>query len=439
VLLEKQKYLPNFKGLDIPNEEFLIKCMHCGLCLPTCPTYQLTFRERSSPRGRIRLIKSVAEGNLNLTKIFYDEMYYCLDCQACETACPAGVKYGGLVESARVQVDKSKYNTFIKKNIKKIIFEKIFISNKRIKILARILRFYQVSGLQKIIRYTKILKVVSKKLHNIESLTPPISVNFSDESLPAKLVPAGTVKKKVGFFYGCFMNVMFADINLDTIKVLLENSCEIIIPKDQECCGSMHAHNGDMDTARLLAKKNIEAFKKYELDAIVVNSAGCSAFMKEYSNLLKFNDKYKKDSEVFVRKVKDVLEFLNENDIRLPGKKFHKKVTYHDACHHVHTQKIFDQPREILKKLPGLEFIEMTDSTKCCGSAGIYNILNYEESMQILSDKIKNIKKTNAEIVLLANPGCLAQIRYGMEKEDLKIRAIHPITLLKEYYDYEKD
>jgi glycolate oxidase iron-sulfur subunit len=423
-----------FNGMDMPDEAFLIKCMHCGLCLPTCPTFKLTGSERSSPRGRIRLIKSVNDGKLEITKTFFEEMNFCLDCQACETACPAGVRYGGLVEMARVQIESSKWNPWIRKTIKNFVFKIIFTKKARVKLLARLLRFYQRSGLRFFVQKTKILRLFSKKLYNIEGLAPDVSPVFSDDKLPERMMPKGTARKKVGFFYGCFMNVMFSDINFDTITVLLENDFEIIVPVGQECCGSMHAHNGDMDTARNLARANIDAFNKHDMDAVIVNAAGCSAFMKEYSHVLKDDENYKDKSVIFTQKVKDILEYLIENDIKKSGKIINKKVTYHDACHHVHTQKIFGEPRELLKKIEGLELTELKDSTACCGSAGIYNVLNYEDSMKILDEKLENIKNTGADIVLVGNPGCLAQLRYGIERKKMKVNAIHPITLIKETY-----
>jgi glycolate oxidase iron-sulfur subunit len=423
-----------FYGMDIPDEAFLIKCMHCGLCLPTCPTFKLTGRERSSPRGRIRLIKSVNEGKLEISKTFFEEMNYCLDCQACETACPAGVKYGGLVEMARVQIETSKWNPVLRKVIKNFIFKVVFTRKSRVKLLARLLRFYQKSGLRFFVQKTGILRLFSKKLYNIEGLAPDVSPVFSDDKLPERLMPTKKSGKKVGFFYGCFMNVMFADINFDTITVLLENNYEIIVPVGQECCGSMHAHNGDIETARRLAKANIDAFNKHELDAIIVNAAGCSAFMKEYAHVLKNDKEYKDKSVLFTEKVKDIMEYLVENDIKKPDKIINKKITYHDACHHVHTQKIYGEPRDLLKKIDGLELTELKDSTACCGSAGIYNVLNYEDSMKILDEKLENIKNTGADIVLVANPGCLAQLRYGIERKKMDVKALHPITLIKESY-----
>ncbi|MCX8010173.1 MAG: (Fe-S)-binding protein, partial [Ignavibacteria bacterium] len=263
-----------FHDLPLPSDEVLANCIHCGMCLQACPTYQITFDEKSSPRGRIRMIKAVAEGNLEITETFVREMNFCLDCQACETACPAGVKYGSLVEAVRVQIDDSKYNSLLKRKLKRFIFRHILPYNNRIKSLALLLRFYQRIGLQKLIRKTKLLKLISEKLYEIEKLSPKISDFFSDEIFPDEIQPKGIVRFRVIFPSGCLMNVMFSDINKDTIEVLLENNCEVIFPKNQTCCGSMQAHNGDIQIAIEQAKRNIDQFMKYDFDYIIINSAG---------------------------------------------------------------------------------------------------------------------------------------------------------------------
>jgi glycolate oxidase iron-sulfur subunit len=424
-----------FFGIDIPDENFLVKCMHCGSCLPVCPTYKLTLLERNSPRGRIRLIKSVFDQKLEITKNFYDEMYYCLDCQTCESACPAGIKYGGLVELARVQVDKTRFNRGLNKWLRKIVFEYIFISKRRVKFLAAMMRIYQRSGLRYLVRKLKIIKLFSDKLYNLELLAPDISNDFTDKKYGIKISPNGEVKYRVGFFYGCFMNVMFSDVNDDTIKVLTENGCEVFIPQDQECCGSMHAHNGDLETARKLAKKNIEDYSKYDLDFIVVNAAGCSAFMKEYFHIFSGEDSLKVSAKHFSDIVMDIVEFLNSRMEKKPSNEVLKKVTYHDACHHVHTQKIFEEPRNIINMIPGVDYIEMKESTDCCGSAGIYNIINFYDSMKILDEKINNIKETKADIVLISNPGCSVQIQYGLRRKNVNIQVMHPVSLLRKSYN----
>ncbi|MEK6571471.1 MAG: (Fe-S)-binding protein, partial [Bacteroidota bacterium] len=247
--------LSAFRGVDVPSYDFLSNCIHCGLCLPTCPTYALTFREKSSPRGRIRLMKSVAEGEMDITRGFIEEMYFCLDCQACETACPAGVKYGALVEASRAQIEQQGLLGWRERFWKGFILKWIFLSNRRIKFVARLLRFHQTSGLEALLRGTKILQLLAPKLDRLQPLSPKMSAKFSDDFLAEIISPRGPRKYRVGFITGCLMNVMYADVNDDTIQVLLENNCEVIIPRGQNCCGSLHAHNGLMETARSLARR----------------------------------------------------------------------------------------------------------------------------------------------------------------------------------------
>lgn len=424
--------------VELPSDELLEKCIHCGMCLPTCPTYNITFDEKSSPRGRIRLIKSVLEGKLEITETFVREINFCLDCQACETACPAGVKYGQLLEATRVVIEDSKYNSKLKRFIKKFAFRKLIPYSNRLKFAARLLRLYEKSGLQNLFRKIKLLKIFSKKLFEIEALSPKISDFFFDDKFSGTISPKGKVKHRIAFLSGCLMNVMFAEINQDTIEVLLENNCEIIIPEGQTCCGSMQAHNGDFEIAHSLAKKNIDIFSKYDFDFIVINSAGCGAFMKEYKHIFKDDPEYSEKAKNISNKVLDIMEYLNRfaDFSNLP--EYKKKVTYHEACHLVHTQKISDEPRNVIASIKGLEIIPLNEATWCCGSAGIYNIVNYEDSMIILDRKMKNIIETGAEIILTGNPGCIGQLRYGCKKYGLNSEVLHPITLINRVYKLKK-
>ncbi|MEJ2635001.1 MAG: (Fe-S)-binding protein [Calditrichia bacterium] len=417
--------------IEIPSDDILTQCMHCGLCLPVCPTYSLTRLERSSPRGRIRLIKEVTAGHLPITENFRDEMYFCLDCQACATVCPAGVAYGQLVEAARAQILLSGTEKFAW--LKKFFFRRIFPYNQRLKLAARLLRFYQ-RYLQNIVQKSGVLRLISKKLDRAQGMSPLISSQFSDAFIPERLVPGNHPRYRVGMLTGCLMNVMFADINRDTVEVLLENDCEIITPKQQVCCGSLAGHNGDFEIARHLARKNIDVFLSLDLDAIVINSAGCSAFMKEYGELLHEDEEYREKAEQLSRIVKDISEFLVEINFKKPAVPLKGKITYHDACHLAHSQKITREPREVLQGIPGLEIIELAESTWCCGSAGIYNVIRQEPSMQILDRKIKNILATGAEILVTGNPGCMGQIAYGLKGINSAIEVIHPVTLLNRAY-----
>ncbi|GAB6281771.1 MAG: heterodisulfide reductase-related iron-sulfur binding cluster [Ignavibacterium sp.] len=414
----------------LPNDDILSQCIHCGMCLSTCPTYDLTKFELSSPRGRIKLVKSFAKGEIELTNTFIEEMNFCLDCQACETACPAGVKYGSIVESARNIISKSNKEKFFYHLIKKFSLNQILTKIWLLKLVSRILYVYQKSGLRTFISKIKLLKIISPKLFEIEKLAPQISDYFSDEVIKEINLPQNEIKQNTAIHLGCIMNVAFTDINIDTVEVLLKNNCKVISPKNQICCGSLHAHYGEMDKAIELAKRNIDLYSKYEYDYLVSNSAGCGAFMKEYEHILSEDEKYKEKAKIFSSKVKDISEFLSIINLKFNSKEINKTITYDDACHLCHTQKITKEPRDVIKSIPGIKYVELKEASWCCGSAGIYNVVQYDSSMNFLNRKIKHIKDSNADIVLSANPGCLIQIKYGIEKNHLETEVMHPITLI---------
>ena len=419
----------------LPHDDILQQCIHCGLCLATCPTYDMTKMERSSPRGRIRMIRSVARGEMEMSELFADEMNFCLDCQACETACPAGVKYGRMVETVRVVVDKAGYGGKFGIAIKRFVLRKIVASRNGLKFVSRVLGLYQKIGLQKFIRLTGILKFFSKNLAEIETLSPVIADKFSDTQIKEIELPVGEVKYKTAFHFGCLMNTMFADINIDTIDVLKECGCKIVTPKDQVCCGSLMGHNGDMEFALKLARKNIDAFEKHDYDFLISNSAGCGAFMKDYAHLLEEDPEYAERAKSFSSKVKDITEFLAEQkpipnlerelDLEL------NNVTYHDACHLIHAQNVSSQPREVIKSLPGVNYTELEEASWCCGSAGIYNVVRYDDAITQLERKMNNIKNTKAKIVLTGNPGCMGQIKHGAQKFNIDVEVLHPVTFIK--------
>lgn len=429
---------PNPELLKIlPHDDILQQCMHCGLCLATCPTYDLTKMERSSPRGRIFMIKSVARGEMQLSETFAEEMNFCLDCQACETACPAGVKYGRMVETARVVIDEYGYGGKFGIAVKRFALRKVVASRNALKFVSRLLWLYQKTGLQKLIRSIGLLKLFSKKLFEIEKLSPVIADKFSDKQIKEVEMPVGEVKYKTAFHFGCLMNTMFADINMDTIDVLKHCECKIITPKDQVCCGSLMGHNGDMEFALKLARKNIDAFDKHDYNYLISNSAGCGAFMKDYAHLLEDDPDYAEKAKRFSSRVKDIMEFFAEQK---PALKFKlelelepelSKVTYHDACHLLHAQKVGTQPRDVIKSLPGIKYTELEEAGWCCGSAGIYNVIRYDDALKQLERKMNNIRNTNAKVVLTGNPGCMGQIKYGTQKFDVEVEVIHPVTLIR--------
>ena len=423
-----------FSGIDIPSGDVLTNCMHCGLCLPTCPTYSMTGREKSSPRGRIRLIKSVAEGKLEITQGFIDEMNFCLDCQACETACPAGVKYGSLVESARNQIRIAGKQSFGERILKKIFLQNIFTHKTLLKFTARILRVYQQYGIERLLKSTKVLRLFFPSLSRLQVLSPRISPKFFDDSFSEIIKPKGEIKYRVGLLSGCLMNVAFANINDDTVKVLLHHGCEVVIPKEQTCCGSIQGHYGDFDTARQLAKKNIDVFLKSKLDAIIMNSSGCGAYMKEYGLLFQNDPEYSEKANQLSFLVKDFSEFLYEIGLRQPKADFVHRVTYHDACHLIHTQKISLQPRELLRSIPGIQYIELHEASWCCGSAGLYNVVRYDDSMKILDRKMSNLQAANAEYIVANNHGCILQIEHGCRTNGMKGQVLHIASLLRAVY-----
>jgi glycolate oxidase iron-sulfur subunit len=417
----------------LPDDNILQQCIHCGMCLATCPTYEITKLERSSPRGRIKMIKSVARGEMEMSKIFADEMNFCLDCQACETACPAGVKYGRMVETARVVIDKTEYVSKFSVSVKKFALRKIVASRNGLKFVSRLLWIYQKTGLQKLIRTTGILKIIAKNLPEIEKLSPVIADKFSDSKINEIELPNGEVKYKTAFHFGCLMNTMFADINIDTIDVLKQCGCKIITPQDQVCCGSLMGHNGDMEFALKLARKNIDAFEKHDYDFLISNSAGCGAFMKDYAHLLEDDPVYADKAKRFSSKVKDVMEFFSEQkpELLFDTNPKSESITYHDACHLIHAQKVSGQPREVIKSLPGVKYTELEEASWCCGSAGIYNVVRYDDAVKQLERKMSNIKNSNAKIVLTGNPGCMGQIKHGTKKFNVDVEVLHPITFIK--------
>jgi glycolate oxidase iron-sulfur subunit len=431
---DRNKVLSAFMGIDIPKYGDILNCMHCGLCLSACPTYSLVPIEKAAPRGRIALIKAVAEGELQITDGFVEAMDFCLNCRACESACPAGVKYGELQEAARAQIEISGHGTIPGKLFKRFMLGTVFTSSFLLKSMGYSLWLYQKTGMQWLVRKTRVLEFLMPSLAKIEKLSPDIRIPFSDKTIPADLKPVEKPRYRVGLLTGCIMNMAFPDVNEDTAEVLVHNGFEVITPKDQVCCGSLHGHNGDLTTARKLARKNIEVFERAGVDYIIINSAGCGSFMKTYAHLLREEPEYAERAKIFQDKVKDISEFLVMAGFKKPEHAIPCKATYDDACHLLHGQGISKEPRQVLSAIPGLELIELEESSWCCGSAGIYNVVHYDDSMKILDRKMDHIKETQATLVITGNPGCLLQLNHGIKRHQQKARAIHPVTLLNMAY-----
>jgi glycolate dehydrogenase iron-sulfur subunit len=414
------------------SDDLLTQCMHCGLCLPVCPTYALTGLEKSSPRGRIRLMKSVMDGTLPVSETFKYEMDFCLDCQACQTACPAGVKYGELVESARILIESGK-NGF---SLKRLTLKKIFGGKSGLRKAAALLRFYQKSGLEKGV--LALSEPFSGWIFNRARLLPRISEKFSIDILPEIIEPKSKMRGTVAVLTGCVMDAIYADVNIDTVEVLAENGWRVAVPHSQVCCGSVNGHSGDVELAKSLAAKNIDAFEKTGADYYVVNSAGCSAFMKEYGKLLEDDPRYFGRAKRFSARVKEFSEFLFETGYRKPRSRLDVPVTYHEPCHLVHTQKISTQPRAMVNEIAGDNYRELNEATWCCGSAGIYNLTHCDDASRLLDRKLGNIGQTGANMVITGNPGCMAQIAAGIKNDGMDVEVVHPATVLNRLYKIDK-
>ncbi|MDB6112921.1 MAG: hypothetical protein JWR69_4671 [Pedosphaera sp.] len=413
------------------------QCMHCGLCLPTCPTYDATKLERNSPRGRIALMRAIADGRLEPTRGFADEMYFCLGCLACMTACPAGVNYAELFEHARAEAEASGVLKSPQRSlIRGFTLNWLFMDLHRLRLVGYGLRLYQQLGLQTLVRRSGILKLLPNRLQELEAMTPPVQPEFSAELINLITPSLGPKKYRVAMLTGCAQDLIFSDVNRDTVEVLARNHCEVVTPPEQSCCGSLHAHNGEWELAQQLARKQLDQFPPHEFDAIITNAAGCGSHLKHYAKLLADDPVYHERAELWDRKVKDIHEWLAEIGIAPPDAAGapEQTVTYHEACHLCHGQKITAQPRQVLRAIPKLRLVELSESTWCCGSAGIYNLIQPEMANDLLDRKLGHIRKTQATVVATGNPGCLLQIINGARQQNLPLRVVHPITLLAEAY-----
>jgi glycolate oxidase iron-sulfur subunit len=428
--------LSPLRGLDY---SVLQQCMHCGLCLPTCPTYDATKLERNSPRGRIALMRAIADEQLQPTKTFADEMYFCLGCLACMTACPAGVNYAELFEHARAEAEASGVLRTPKRTfIRWLTVGWLFMDLSRLRFVGALIRLYQQWGLQKLVRRCGVLELLPRRMRELEAMTPVIQPKFSSALIPPVLPASGQKKYRVALLTGCAQDLMFSDVNRDTAEVLARNGCEVVTPPRQHCCGSLHAHNGELELARQLARKSLDQFPPEQFDAIISNAAGCGSHLKHYARLLADDPLYRKSAQLWDSKLKDIHEWLAEIGLTppKPGAPA-QNVTYHEACHLCHGQQITAQPRQLLRAIPKLTLTELPESAWCCGSAGIYNLIQPEMANQLLDRKLKHIVATKAPIVATGNPGCLAHMANGLRRQNIHVRLVHPITLLAEAYRAE--
>ncbi len=420
------------------------KCIHCGLCLNACPTYRELGLEMDSPRGRIHQMIQVDKGRLPIGENFVRHIDLCLDCRACETACPSGVEYGKLVEAARGQIERNYQRSLAARWLRKFFFYRLLPSRQRLERAGKILRIYQESGLERAVLASRLLKLFPGRLEKVERLSPRMEKPFFTERLGTVVPPVGPRKYRVAFFAGCIANLSFARLNDATVRVLARNGCEVVIPGEQGCCGALHVHAGIRDLARQLAKQNIQTFLNgaasgnQHFDAIISNAAGCGSVLKEYPLLFEEADpEWAERARDFSSQVKDVSEFLAEIDFNRNFEVLKARATYQDPCHLLHAQRVKAAPRKLLFAVPGLELVELKNVEVCCGSAGIYNVAHNEMAERLLEGKIRQIDETGAELILTANPGCLLQLRAGLArwgKNDKQRRVLHVIELLDEAY-----
>jgi glycolate oxidase iron-sulfur subunit len=427
--------LSNYLWSDPPDESKWADCVHCGMCLESCPTYEVTGQEQHSPRGRVHLIKSVAEGKLGVNELFSDPVFACLDCRACTTACPADVDVGGLIEEARGQVRQAIPLTGWKGTISKIMLRRLFPHQSRLNKLGSVLKVYQKTGVQKFVRKTKLINIMPKHLVEMEEVMPKINTPVRKKYKNTNVIKAKNARKnEVSFLTGCVMDVMFSDINEATINVLTRNGNDVKIPQNQTCCGALHVHAGDREMGRKLAKQNIEAFK--DSDKVIVNAAGCGCMLKEYPELFREEPEWQAKAEAFSAKVEDISKYLHETGYEKPKVELNTRITYHDACHLAHGQGVRKEPRDILLAIPGVEMVHMPNADRCCGSAGIYNITNPEMASEVLANKMENVPE-DVEMISMGNPGCMLQMAIGVQKYGRNQKIVHTIQLLDWAYQKE--
>lgn len=454
--------------------DLIRQCIHCGFCLPTCPTYAVLGVEMDSPRGRIYQMQAVADGRMAISPEFVEHMYCCLGCRACETACPSGVQFGKLIESAREQIQMEVAHTPLfdgarqqlpapegtdqyplhkdegrsphlespaERFLRYLFFDVILPSRLATSLLFAGLKIYQRSGLRTLVHRTGLLNLANAlptplqgQLTTPEELMDGARGDLIPQPLPEITPALGKQRYRVGFISGCIMDQVFRSINEATIRVLAANGCEVITPTQQQCCGALHVHAGEAERGRQLARQNIDVFEPFNCDFIIINSAGCGSNLKEYSHLLRDDPVYATRARDFSAKVKDVSEFLTGIEMNREMGSVPYTVAYHDACHLFHGQKVKQQPRELLKSIPGLTLVPLKEAEWCCGSAGIYNITNQEMASQLLERKMNNIAATGAHVIATGNPGCMMQIALGARQRGMDIDVVHPVELLDQAY-----
>ena len=418
-----------------PAGELIDQCVHCGFCLPVCPTYILWKDEMDSPRGRIYLMKMAADGDATINQTWVSHFDACLGCMACMTACPSGVDYGKLIEATRAQIERRYTRPASEKSFRRFLFN-TFTNPGRLGLLALPLRLYQQTGIQKLVRRIGFPKLLPKRFQAMEALLPQVP---APEKIAALTPAQGERRRRVGLLLGCVQRVFFPQVNAATARVLAAEGCEVVAPAAQQCCGALLVHTGEEEHALEFARRTIDLFEKAEVDAIIINAAGCGSTVKEYGHLLRDDPAYAERAKAFAAKCRDIFEFLAELEPRAHHHPLPARVAYHDACHLQHAQRIRSQPRSVLSRIPDLEILEIPEGAVCCGSAGIYNLVQPETAAELGDRKAAHVISINPDMVVSANPGCLLQlqsalgrtgrelpVRHGIELVDASIRGVRP-------------
>ena len=421
------KPLPSsFDARHPPSNKIIDACVHCGFCLPTCPTYVLWGQEMDSPRGRIYLMKMASEGRAPISPQWVSHFDSCLGCMACTPACPSGVDYGKLVEATRAQIERHHKRAVGEKLFRQFIFS-TFTRSDRLRLLRWPLLAYQRSGLQALLRKTGALKLLPKKMRTMEALLP----NLRESGEVAEVTPAqGQKRARVGLLLGCVQREFFPQINAATARVLAAEGCEVVAPPGQPCCGALLVHAGEEEAALALARQTIDVFERANVDIVVTNAAGCGSNVKEYGYLLRDDPQYAERAKKFAAKCKDVSEVLAELAPRAMRHPLRTRVAFHDSCHLQHSQGVRSQPRALLVQIPDLDLVEIPESAICCGSAGIYNLVQPDAANALGDRKARLIAPLQADVIATGNPGCLMQLQSALARAGLKTPVLHTVELL---------
>jgi glycolate oxidase iron-sulfur subunit len=432
--LERQDKASVYDPHHPPATELIDQCVHCGFCLPVCPTYLLWNEEMDSPRGRIYLMKMGAEGGVaRMDDRFVGHFDKCLGCMACMTACPSGVQYGTLIEATRAQIERNYRRPFLDRLFRKMIFS-LFPYPNRLRYLMLPMWLYQRSGLRWLLRKSGLLRLLPERLRSMESLLPEIHLRGLFAPIPRSVFQETTSQPKprlrVGVLLGCVQRIFFGDVNAATVRVLGALGCEVVVPPEQGCCGALMEHAGREPAALDAARHLIEVFERNGVNVIAVNSGGCGSAMKEYAHLLRDDPEFAERAKVFAAKCRDVSELIAELGFETPVHPVQSKIAYHDPCHLQHAQGIRSQPRQLLNAIPGLELIELPESAICCGSAGIFNLTEPETARQLADRKAQHIINSGAQALVSANPGCLLHIASGLKRAGHPLPMFHVVQII---------